>query len=119
MPETQRAIIDTYQSIVEPPDFWEKRLPSNLDGRTPKVVEISNGGEGWSLDGGSILLPLSNFLLVEVGREASFIQQRLLQAGVITRGMAAFGLKEHLRVTAGLPEENKRFLEALRSELAR
>ncbi len=70
MPETQRAIIDTYQSIVEPPDLWVKRLPSKLDARTPKVVDLPDGGEGWSLDGGSVLLPLSNFLLVEgaVGR---------------------------------------------------
>ena len=60
----------------------------------------------------------ANFILVEIGPRASQIQERLLRAGVITRLMGAFGLKEHLRVTVGLPEENKRFIEVLRGELA-
>jgi histidinol-phosphate/aromatic aminotransferase/cobyric acid decarboxylase-like protein len=33
--------------------------------------------------------------------------------------MGPFGLAEHLRVTVGLPEENKRFIEALRQELGK
>jgi histidinol-phosphate aminotransferase len=33
---------------------------------------------------------------------------------VIVRPVANYGLPEHLRVTVGLEEENKRFLSALR-----
>ncbi|MFQ5513125.1 MAG: histidinol-phosphate transaminase [Myxococcota bacterium] len=61
----------------------------------------------------------ANFVLVQIGPEALRIHERLLAQGVITRPMAAFGLPDHLRVTVGLPQENKRFLEALRRELAR
>ncbi len=58
----------------------------------------------------------ANFILVEVGPAAGKIHSGLLRAGVITRRMGAFGLDDHLRVTVGLPEENKRFIEALRRE---
>lgn len=61
----------------------------------------------------------ANFLLVDVARDARDLYERLLRRGVITRSMAAFGLPTHLRVTAGLPEENERFLAALEAELAR
>jgi len=61
----------------------------------------------------------ANFILVELGPRAAAIHDKLLHAGVITRRMGAFGLEGHLRVTVGLPEENKRFLEALRQELGR
>jgi histidinol-phosphate aminotransferase len=55
----------------------------------------------------------ANFVLVEVGEDAAAIYQRLLQRGVITRPLGAFGLDRHLRVTVGLPEENERLLGAL------
>jgi len=61
----------------------------------------------------------ANFVLVEVGPHAEEIHAQLLRAGVITRRMGSFGLNAHLRITVGLPEENKRMLEALRQELAR
>ena len=53
-----------------------------------------------------------NFLLVKVG-DAGRVYQRLLQQGVIVRPVANYGLPEWLRVTIGLPEENRRFLAAL------
>jgi len=59
----------------------------------------------------------ANFLLVEVGEGAVDLYERLMRRGVITRPLHAFGLDRHLRVTAGLPEENARFLEALAAEL--
>jgi histidinol-phosphate aminotransferase len=61
----------------------------------------------------------ANFVLVRVGAEASSLADRLLERGVITRPMGGFGLSEYIRVTAGLPGENERFLEALRQELGR
>ncbi|MCP4005344.1 MAG: histidinol-phosphate transaminase [bacterium] len=59
----------------------------------------------------------ANFLLVDVGDDAGAVYQGLLRHGVITRPMAGFGLKRHLRVTVGLPEENERFLSALEAEI--
>ena len=61
----------------------------------------------------------ANFLLVDVGAGAQDMYERLLRRGVITRPLGAFGLDRHLRVTAGLPEENERLLEALAAEAGR
>jgi histidinol-phosphate aminotransferase len=58
-----------------------------------------------------------NFLLIKVG-DAGRVYQRLLEQGVIVRPVANYGLPEHLRVTIGLPEENRRFLDALKVALA-
>jgi histidinol-phosphate aminotransferase len=54
-----------------------------------------------------------NFLLVRIG-DAAMVYDRLLRKGVIVRPVANYGLPEHLRVTVGLEEENRRFLAALR-----
>ncbi len=59
-----------------------------------------------------------NFLLVKVG-DGGRVYQRLLEQGVIVRPVANYALPEHLRVTVGLAEENRRFLAALEAALAR
>ncbi|HEX8011620.1 MAG TPA: histidinol-phosphate transaminase [Casimicrobiaceae bacterium] len=60
----------------------------------------------------------ANFLLVHVG-DGARIYERLLERGVIVRPVANYGLPQHVRVTVGLPEENRRFLAALASALER
>jgi histidinol-phosphate aminotransferase len=47
------------------------------------------------------------------------VYQDLLRQGVIVRPVAGYAMPDHLRVTIGLPEENARFLEALRVSLGR
>jgi histidinol-phosphate aminotransferase len=59
----------------------------------------------------------ANFLLIRVG-DGGRIYQRLLAQGIIVRPVANYGLPEHLRLTIGLPEENRRFLAALKAALA-
>jgi histidinol-phosphate aminotransferase len=53
-----------------------------------------------------------NFILVRVG-DSAMVYRRLLEQGVIVRPVANYGLPEFLRVTVGLPAENRRFLDAL------
>jgi histidinol-phosphate aminotransferase len=60
----------------------------------------------------------ANFVLIEVG-DGGRVYHRLLQAGVIVRPVANYGLPQWLRVTIGLAEENRRFLTALAAALAR
>jgi histidinol-phosphate aminotransferase len=57
-----------------------------------------------------------NFVLVHVGDGAA-VYQGLLKRGVIVRPVANYGLPQWLRVTIGLPEENDRFVGALREVL--
>jgi histidinol-phosphate aminotransferase len=60
----------------------------------------------------------ANFLLVHVG-DAGAAYEKLLRQGVIVRPVANYGLPEHLRVTIGLSDENRRFVAALAATLAR
>jgi histidinol-phosphate aminotransferase len=59
----------------------------------------------------------ANFILVDVGRSAVDIYQKLLLQGVIVRPMTSFGMESALRVTVGTPEENRRLIKALRMVL--
>lgn len=58
-----------------------------------------------------------NFIAVDVGEHAQDIYQALLARGVIVRPVAGYGMPHHLRVSVGLPEENRRFIEALEQSL--
>ena len=60
---------------------------------------------------------LGNFLLCDVGRPAAPVYQALLERGVITRPMGAWGLPRHLRISLGTPPEIQRALAAVRTAL--
>lgn len=55
----------------------------------------------------------SNFFLFDVGRDAKWFFEQMLHHGVIVRAMTSYGYPEYVRINAGLPEENRRFLTAL------
>ncbi len=60
----------------------------------------------------------ANFLLiVDPPLGVPTLVDALLQQGIIVRPMASFGLPNALRVTIGLPRDNKRFLRAMRMAL--
>ena len=46
-------------------------------------------------------------------RDGRRIFYDLLRAGVIVRPLGGYGLPSHLRITVGLPDENRRVLTAL------
>ena len=58
----------------------------------------------------------ANFLLVDAARPGAEVYDQLLRLGVIVRPMPA-PIDTWLRVTMGLPEQNDRFLEAVRTVL--
>lgn len=55
----------------------------------------------------------ANFFLVKVG-DGKGVYDALLKKGVIVRPMQGYGLGEYIRITVGLPEENRRFIETFR-----
>ncbi|MCX7822059.1 MAG: histidinol-phosphate transaminase [Syntrophobacterales bacterium] len=59
----------------------------------------------------------ANFFLIELPVSARSVYQALLRRGVIVRAMDSYGLERFIRVTVGLPEENERFISALREVL--
>jgi len=54
----------------------------------------------------------ANFILVRVGKGQEVFQQ-LLKQGVIVRPTAGYRFPEHVRVTIGTMEENRKFIDAL------
>ena len=58
-----------------------------------------------------------NFVTFKIG-DAAGINHALLQQGVIVRPIAGYGMPHWLRVSIGLPEENSRFISALKQALA-
>jgi histidinol-phosphate aminotransferase len=73
--------------------------------------------EGLAARGIGFVPSRGNFLLVKVG-DGGKIYERLGAQGGIVRPVANYGLPEYLRVTIGLPAENRRFLAALEAALA-
>ncbi len=55
----------------------------------------------------------SNFFLIDVQRSADVVFEQLLRKGVIVRSMSAYGFTDLIRVNAGLPHENERFIATL------
>ncbi len=55
----------------------------------------------------------ANFVLVNVSHDAESVFKALLKRGLIVRSMRAYGLTQHIRVTVGLPRENRIFIHEL------
>jgi len=54
----------------------------------------------------------ANFFLVDVG-DGSAVYDKLLRKGVIVRPMHGYGYPRHVRISIGLPEENRRLVAML------
>jgi histidinol-phosphate aminotransferase len=89
--------------------FLARGYELNQAGRAQIEQGLAQLGLGWIAGQG-------NFLCVNVG-DAARVNRRLLEAGVIVRPVANYGLPEFLRVSVGLETENARFLEALGASL--
>jgi histidinol-phosphate aminotransferase len=73
--------------------------------------------EGFSRMGLQYIPSVANFVSVDIGKDAAKVYDALLHEGVIVRPVANYGMPNHIRVTIGLPEENERFLAALKKVL--
>lgn len=86
-----------------------------------RTLEVNRQGmrmlcDGFTRLGLSSVPSAANFLLVRVGQGLA-VYDALMRRGVIVRPMDGYALPEYLRVTIGLPDENRRFLEALEAVL--
>jgi histidinol-phosphate aminotransferase len=60
----------------------------------------------------------TNFVFFNAKRDADDLFERMQRRGVIVRPAGAWGLPTYVRVTVGTPEQNRRFLEVLKAEIA-
>jgi histidinol-phosphate aminotransferase len=56
----------------------------------------------------------TNFFLIDMERDVRVVFEEMLRLGVIVRPMTAYGYPNYIRINVGLPEENQRFVEALK-----
>ncbi len=56
---------------------------------------------------------IANFIAVNLKRDAMPVYEKLLREGVIVRPVASYNMPEHLRITIGTEDQNKRVLKAL------
>jgi len=56
----------------------------------------------------------ANFLLIRVDRNSREVYEQMLRQGVIIRAMTSYQLPDYIRVNAGLPEENQRFMQTFK-----
>jgi histidinol-phosphate aminotransferase len=59
----------------------------------------------------------TNFVLIHIGPDAQSVYEQLLARGIITRFMAGYNLDEYIRVSIGLPDENRAFIANLEEVL--
>jgi len=56
----------------------------------------------------------ANFILIHLNKSGQEVTDELLQLGVIVRPTTGYKFPNSIRVTVGTPEQNQRFIEALR-----
>lgn len=98
------------EAALDDDEFLARSAEVNRRGMVQLVTAFRELGLEWIPSAG-------NFVTFKVG-DAIGVNQALLRQGVIVRPIAAYGMPHWLRVSIGLPEENARFIEALRQALA-
>jgi len=70
-------------------------------------------GDALSSRGYRVLPSQTNFVLVDLGRDAAPFEKHLFERGVIVRPMGGYGLVDSVRISIGSRAENQRLLDAL------
>jgi len=90
--------------------FLKKTRQVVLEGKKYLYGALSNMGIAF-------VPSVSNFILIDVGRDGSALFKEMLKFGVIVRDMKQYGLKNYIRVTIGTKKENERFIKVLKKIL--
>jgi histidinol-phosphate aminotransferase len=105
---TNRVAQAAALAALEDDDHVQKSLRVNEEGKAMLCHAFQEMGLNY-------LPTQANFIYVSVGRPGQEVYSKLLSYGVIVRHIEG----QHLRVTVGLPDENKQFIEALKRVLGR
>jgi histidinol-phosphate aminotransferase len=87
----------------------ELRRRRELNAESRPAIERALREHGFEPAGPAV----ANFVYAEVGEDSRPLFERLLREGAIVRPTHGFGGPDAIRVTAGTPEENEFFAEAL------
>lgn len=89
-------------------DFMEKAKTNNRNGKKFLYTQFKE----MNLD---YVETEANFILVKFGEKTKETCEKLLYKGVIIRRMDSFGLADYARITIGTEEENRYFIDNLRT----
>jgi histidinol-phosphate aminotransferase len=95
-------------AALEDPEWLEASTRSVRAGRDYLSRELA--ALGWD-----VVPSQGNFVLADTHDDGRALFQRLLEKGVIIRPADGWGYPTHVRVSVGLPEENRHFLSVLKS----
>jgi len=98
------------EAVLDDVDYVERSFENNRAGKTFLAGAMSALGLRH-------LPSQANFILVDLGRPAAEVAERLFARGVIIRPGAMWRLPTWARITIGTPEENARLVEALSAVL--
>jgi len=98
-------------AALEDVEFVSRTLKLVSDGLSYLYNELDNMGIEY-------IPTQTNFFLINVPDGGKKVFERMLKQGVIVRAMDAYGLPDYIRINAGLPEENERFIKTLKKVLA-
>jgi histidinol-phosphate aminotransferase len=94
-------------AALEDREFYERTLELTRQGKDYLYKELK--------DLGLRFLPSqTNFVIIDMQRECRKIQRSLLELGVIVRPADSYRMPTCIRVTVGTPEQNRRFMQALK-----
>ena len=90
--------------------FLVKTRKATLEGKAYLYNALSSRG--------IVYIPsVSNFILIDAGKDSVTVFKEMLKYGVIVRDMKQYGLKNFIRVTIGTKRENERFVRVLKKVL--
>ena len=98
------------QAALEDQAWIKKVRDLNTQGRDYWYGELTAMGLEYAPTQG-------NFIFINLGISGAEVSQRLMKLGVIVRPGHVFGYPDYVRVTIGTPEQNERFIAALRMVL--
>lgn len=94
------------ETALQDSDYLEKSIAVNSSGMRYLLTAFDDMGL-------EFIPSLGNFICIDFEQEAEPVYQELLKAGVIVRPVANYGMPNHLRVSIGLEQENKKFIYEL------
>jgi len=97
-------------AALEDETFLKKSVAANHAGRLHLYGEFDRLGVRY-------VESHTNFVLVEIGPQATTIRQRLLEKGIMVQPCGGYGLPNCLRITVGDQAQNARLIEALEGML--
>ncbi len=97
-------------AALQSPDHLDRVVAHNREQRAWLAARFTELGLG-------VRPSYTNFLFVDLGRLASPVVAALWQRGIMVRDMAGYGFANHVRITVGTTEENRRVVQALREVL--